>query len=51
MIEFMGELNQLIKNGYIEYKRNWLGKKKYSITPKGKDYFRDKMSEQIRYIQ
>ena len=46
-----GKIQEFIDLGYIEYKKGWFGRKKYSITEKGKDYLNGKMLEQIRYIQ
>jgi len=45
------KIREFINLGYIECKKGWFGRKRYSITQKGKDYLNGKQLEQIRYIQ
>ena len=45
------DFRKFVKEGYIECKKSWLCKKKYTLTQKGIDYLNVNMLDKLRYIQ
>lgn len=45
------DLVYFLREGYIECKKSFFGRKTYEVTDKGKDYFENKMLDKVRYIQ